>query len=223
MVAEDHSAQGSAQRANRTCPIRESLLVAGIGIVLALIANAVSPRGISLLRDYFPGDTGVRPALTEVNATVKEKIGAQSDTPLAEDATTKRLKDKGLNVVSRTEVYQWFQDPRFSQQLIVFLDARNEDHYRQGHIPDAFLFDHYRSEHYLPTVLPVCQTAETIVIYCNGGDCEDSEFAAFQLRDAGVPVNKLQVYLGGFADWSTNSLPVELGEQSSGNFKPAPP
>ena len=56
---------------------------------------------------------------------------------------------------------------------------------------------------------------------CNGGTCEDSEFAALSLRDAGVPSNKLFVYIGGFAEWVTNGLPVELGPRKSGRLQEA--
>ena len=68
-------------------------------------------------------------------------------------------------------------------------------------------------------VLPVCQKAEQIVVYCNGGDCDDSETAALLLRDVGIPNQKLFVYGGGMAEWITNSLPVETGARNSGNLR----
>jgi rhodanese-related sulfurtransferase len=114
---------------------------------------------------------------------------------------------------------QRFNDPRFKQQRIVFIDARDEDHYREGHIPGAYGLDAYHPEKNLATVLPVCQAAEEIVVYCNGGDCEDSQFAAVTFRDAGIPNPKLFVYAGGMAEWTTNGLPVETGEQNSGTMR----
>lgn len=105
----------------------------------------------------------------------------------------------------------------------MFLDARDEAHYQAGHIPGAHLFDHYRAPNYLPTVLPVCLVAETILVYCNGGDCEDSEFAAVTLREVGVPGDKLGVLVGGFQQWETNGLPVELGVRNSGQLREARP
>ncbi|HWH72296.1 MAG TPA: rhodanese-like domain-containing protein, partial [Candidatus Sulfotelmatobacter sp.] len=58
-----------------------------------------------------------------------------------------------------------------------------------------------------------------IVVYCNGGNCEDSELAATMLRDAGIPKDKLLVYGGGMTEWTTNGLPVELGQRKSGNLR----
>ena len=46
----------------------------------------------------------------------------------------------------------------------------------------------------------MCQAAEQVVVYCTGGECEDSDTAAILLRDAGVPTAKLFVYGGGFAE-----------------------
>lgn len=56
-------------------------------------------------------------------------------------------------------------------------------------------------------------------MYCDGGDCEDSEFAAVTLREIGVPNAKLSIYTGGFTEWSTNGLPFEVGARKSGNLR----
>jgi glucose-6-phosphate-specific signal transduction histidine kinase len=88
---------------------------------------------------------------------------------------------------------------------------------------EAYQLDHYYPERYLPTVLPACQTAQRIVVYCNGGDCEEGEFTALTLRSAGLPAERLGVYFGGMTEWATNGLPVELGARKSGNLRTAKP
>ena len=100
--------------------------------------------------------------------------------------------------------------------MVVFVDARNEEEYQISHIPGAYEFDPYRSGKYYDVVLPVCRKAENIVVYCNGGDCDDSETAALLLRDMGIPNQKLFVYGGGITEWKTNGLPVETGARNSG-------
>jgi rhodanese-related sulfurtransferase len=105
--------------------------------------------------------------------------------------------------------------------LVVFVDARDDQHYQEGHVPGAYQLDHYRPEKYLAPVLLVCQTAHQIVVYCNGGDCEDSEFTAITLRDAGILREKLLIYGGGLTEWLTNGLPVEIGPRNSGNLRNA--
>jgi rhodanese-related sulfurtransferase len=57
------------------------------------------------------------------------------------------------------------------------------------------------------------------VVYCHGGDCDDSESAAILLRDVGIATRKLFIYTGGIPEWTTNGLPVEIGGRNSGNLR----
>ena len=56
-------------------------------------------------------------------------------------------------------------------------------------------------------------------MYCHGGDCEDSEFAAIMLKDNGIAKEKLFVYGGGITEWTDHGLPVEIGSHNSGRLK----
>ncbi len=183
----------------------EAVAIAAIGALVALAANAVSPRGLHLSRDYFPG--GTRPAAVSVSSN-------------APNAVIARLQQRGLQAISKDEVAALFRDPAYQQGQTVFVDARNDTAYQSGHIPGAWQFDHYRAEQFLPTVLPVCLNAQKVVVYCNGGECEDSEFAAITLRDAGVPLEKIHIYAAGIVDWKTQNLPLEHGAKDSGDIKP---
>lgn len=197
--------------------------MAVIGAAFALAANEFSPRGLRLTKNYFPGATR-----SSVSAAIATNLTPRpGDThvgaPSPAEVLATRLEAKGLHLVESHQVAQLFRDPRYEQELIVFVDARDDRHYQEGHIPGAYQFDHYRAENHLATVLPVCQVAEQIVVYCTGGDCEDSEFAAIFLRDVGIPKEKLFVYGGGMTEWTTNGLPVEIGGRKSGNFRHAKP
>jgi len=129
-----------------------------------------------------------------------------------------RLAEKGLTLADSNQVTQLFHDPRYEQELIVFVDARDDQSYKKGHIPGAYQFDYHYFEKYLHTLLPACQAAQQILVYCNGGDCEDSEFAATMLRDAGIPKEKLFVYGGGITEWTNTNLPLEAGVRKSGTL-----
>lgn len=178
----------------------ETLALAALGAVVAFAANGISPRGLKLSRDYFP-TSQVMPA------TASNAVPAQ------------KLRDSGLQVMETDAVSKLFRDPRAQDGRIVFIDARNTRHFEEGHIPGAYEFDHYRPEEYLPTVMPVCQTAEIIVVYCTGGDCEDSQYAAIFLRDSlGLASDKIFVYVGGIHEWGAAGLPVETGAQGSGKI-----
>jgi len=198
----------------------EPLLVALLGLALALAANAISSRGLRLDRNYFPGGEKLTTANPGSNSVATGSNAAPAD-PL--EAVRQRLQKQGLQLVSSNEVVALFRDPRYEPGLVIFVDARDDQHYTAGHIPGAWQFHHYRPENYLPDLLPVCLAAQQIVAYCGGGDCEDSEFAAIMLRDAGVPREKLFVYAGGYNEWAKLGLPVEGGARRSGQLlKPKP-
>jgi len=196
----------------------EALAVAALGLLFALAANALSPRGLRLGRDYFPA---APPMTGQGNAT--GAVATASSSAHTPAAIAARLQQRGLQLVSSNEAAALFRDPRYEQGLIVFIDARDDSHYTAGHIPGAWQFHHYRAEDYLPAVLPVCMSALQVVVYCNGGECEDSEFAAIMLRDAGVPREMLFVFAGGIVEWKAAGLPVETGPRGSGQLLQRPP
>jgi rhodanese-related sulfurtransferase len=185
----------------------EAAIVVIVGLGVSLAANALSKRGLTLSRNYFPEGTN------QVQAAAGP---AETNEPPASAQLSERLRGKGLQELKRSQAEILFHDPRDQDGRIVFVDARDEDHYQEGHIPGAYELDPYHPEKELGTVLPICQAAAEIVIYCTGGDCEDGDTAAILLRDAGVPARKLFVYGGGFTEWEAGHLPVETGARNSG-------
>lgn len=176
------------------------------GLAVSLAANQVSPRRLDLWVNYFPA----------TNAPPDRRAANQAGPVSADEQFIAQIKANGLQVVDQNQALKLFRDPRFEQGIVVFLDARNEDEFKAGHVPGAYVCDHYRPEKYFPSVFPACQMAEQIVVYCSGGECEDSKHAALMLRDAGVAGEKLLIFVGGITNWITSGLAVELGERNSG-------
>jgi rhodanese-related sulfurtransferase len=204
----------------------EAALIVVAGVLLALVANALSPRGLHLSRNYFPGPAGgsagdaaavPAPATPVTNAAATPAGTAPS--PVLE-ATLRRLQQHGLNPILSNDVVALFRDFRYEQGLVMFVDARDDADYAAGHIPRAWQFHHYRRDQFLPTLLPACLNAQQVIVYCTGGTCEDSEFAALTLREAGVPAASLFVYPGGVAEWKSLGLPLETGARGSGQIRP---
>lgn len=189
--------------------------MAVIGGGLALLANQVSPRGLALSRNYFPSGTtsAVRPG--------PKTSAATNNQPSEAGDLSERLRDKGLQEIKRADVEKLFHDPRYQSGEIVFIDARDEDHYQDGHIPGAYELDPYHPENQMGAVMPVCQGARQVVVYCTGGECEDADTAAIILRDAGIPAKRIFVYGGGYNEWHDQHLPLELGARNSGQMAPA--
>lgn len=186
---------------------RLTVLVAVLGLFAALVANFISPRGLSLTRNYFPEKE------TMPTATV----------PAAGAPGPGALSTNGLAVITTAQALELFHDPHYEQALIVFVDARDDQHYMAGHIPGAWQLDRYYPEKHLATVLPACMNATRVVVYCTGGECEDSHYAAQTLQEAGVPTEHLSVYASGMTEWEAKKLPVETGARHSGTLRPNQP
>lgn len=231
----------------------EAVLVAAVGLVFALAANDVSPRGLSLTRNYFPVSlhpvvhgpvpapaapanavpeqmagtnpgvftsnqpsptvpaTPTNPAVATTPAPVSPAPTNGTAAPIAAPpgSVVAEIQSAGFQVATSNLVMAWFGDPGRPAGKIVFVDARNEEEFGKGHIPGAHLFDPYHPDKYFAAVMPPCQTAETVVVYCHGGDCDDSLTAASLLRDVGIPAGKIYVYAGGMAEWEAGRYPLE--------------
>jgi rhodanese-related sulfurtransferase len=202
-------------RTSTSAILLETVLVAAVGAGFAFAVNALAPRGLNLARDYFPRNASPVVSTTQVSQPAAvNPVSTNQDSEAAQ--TDRRIKEKGLQPIDRARTERLFHDPRYQQGLVVFIDARDEEHYADGHIPGAYPLDRYHPEKDLADDLAPCQSAEIIVVYCTGGECEDAEFTALMLRDAGLPNQKLFVYGGGFDDWSANHLPLEQGARNSG-------
>lgn len=195
----------------------EAALVAVVGAAFAFAANRISPRGLALARDYFPTGTNDVVPTAAVVVPVGEPPGTNPAARSFVQLPATPTPGKGWQLIDGRQAVQLLHDSHLKPGAIVFIDARDEEHYLGGHVPGAYEFDPYYPEKYFPAVLPVCQAAEQIVVYCNGGDCDDSKTAALLLRDTGMINQKIFVYGGGITEWTNNHQPVETGARNSGN------
>ena len=94
----------------------------------------------------------------------------------------------------------------------LFLDARRTTVYADGHIPGARSFPIWESD-IADRVKAFYEEGldqnAPIVIYCSGGDCEDSHMLAEKLYMVGF--NNLLVYKDGFPGWQKRGLPAVKG------------
>ena len=191
--------------------------MAAAGAVFAFSANWLAceltkDKGLKLTHDYSERGSNTVPAKIVASLTNSPRQNLEA-----------QLRAEGLHLADSNLVAKLFHDPRVDQDQVVFIDARDNEEYQQGHIPGAYLFNHYHAESYLPTVCPVCQAAQQIVVYCNGGNCDESILAARLLRDLPqIGGEKLFVYAGGITEWTTNGLPVEIGDRRSGKIRQTP-
>ncbi len=207
----------------------EAWLVAVAGLLFAMVANQLAPHGLSLTRNYFP--TGGITNQMEVRAilpaaTNRAPLAIMAPRSISQPLAVPALatpKPAGQQMTFSNQVIAWFGDARRLTQHIVFVDARNEADYLAGHVPGAWLFNPYEPEKYFPSVMPAVQAAEIIVVYCHGGNCDDSVSAATLLKEVGVPGEKIYVYGGGMGEWESLGQPLETGPQNSGQIRKGAP
>ena len=89
---------------------------------------------------------------------------------------------------------------------LLFIDARAEEYYHEGHIPNSICNDDLDSLVY--QVEGLISYNEGFVVYCSDDDCGSSEDLAYLLQEQGF----MNIYLfkGGWKQWTENDLPVDL-------------
>jgi rhodanese-related sulfurtransferase len=89
----------------------------------------------------------------------------------------------------------------------VFLDSRRGEDFAAGHIAGARsipLNDHKQG---LPDGILAYPLDHTLVVYCEGGDCQTSIALAKLIRLKGF--RDIRIFSGGWAEWSAAGLPTE--------------
>lgn len=100
----------------------------------------------------------------------------------------------------------------FQSGAALFVDSRTIEQYAEGHVPGAAGVPLKEASENTalatPEALGVVPT-RTLVVYCNGGDCQTSVLLTRILREAGF--TDIKIYLGGWAEWQAAGFPVEVG------------
>lgn len=102
----------------------------------------------------------------------------------------------------------------FQASHTIFLDARSEFDYKQGHIKGALNLPCEEFDEFYPKVAPRLDKDKTMVAYCDGTECELSLLLTRDLRELGY--QDLKIFFGGWEEWKGAGLPIEKKEDSSG-------
>ena len=95
---------------------------------------------------------------------------------------------------------------RLFSDSVLFIDAREEEYYIEGHIPNSICNDDFDSLVY--QIEDFVTYNNGFVVYCSDDDCGSSEDLAYQLQDQGF--TNIYLFKGGWKQWVENDLPMEI-------------
>jgi rhodanese-related sulfurtransferase len=93
----------------------------------------------------------------------------------------------------------------------LFLDARASADYRAGHIAGALSLPIEEFDDHYPQVQPMLTPDSSIVVYCDGVDCDLSHRLMDRLRELGY--HNVRLVANGWTAWHTAGLLTHTGDQ----------
>ncbi len=163
--------------------LKECLLIVVISCLCGFLFNLFSPRGIALVGQWDMSE-GVISAVTK-------------DNPVAHD-----LEIGDIGVVK--EIYDSGDS--------VFIDARTEKAFEEGHIKGAVSLPIGLYEERLEAFIMKYPPSTHIITYCSGRTCQDShELAQILLQ---FDYEKVNVFIDGYPAWEKSDYPIEAGSEN---------
>jgi rhodanese-related sulfurtransferase len=201
-------------------PPRETAPIAPVPDPVAVVPTTTTVAPAPVTTETQPTATaaittvGLNPAAKtpELPKTTTVSTSHTSPPAITEDDPLKRFlphPDKPYIEIAFADV------KALHDKNVLFLDARRTSVYEQGHIPGARPYSVWESDiddkvrKLFDERGDPSQQAFPIVIYCSGGDCEDSHMLAQKLW--GIQFNNVYVYKDGFPDWQQHGAPVHTG------------
>jgi rhodanese-related sulfurtransferase len=192
--------------------ITDIALLVGIGVVLGAGYNGLGLRGGNDWGVAWKGVPLIETLGDEVQAVEIEALpaGNVSDDPLAPAAVPERaipvIEDFGRPVEIGLKAAKQLHDAGAA----LFIDAREDWEYAEGHIPGAINLPYEQAITDPDRLEKIDQGGKPIVTYCGGGSCEISISVAWELL--GVGKTHIAVYMGGFPEWAEAGYTVEKVE-----------
>lgn len=150
---------------------------------------------------------------TELKAA---QLVASASPPDASNGKPRKFSDlqHSYQEIDFDDVLALVNDPMTAAGLNVLVDARDDDHYSEGRIAGALQCFPHEVDRYVDRIRDAVLNAEKVIVYCSGGDCEDSIFMCRELLNMSVPYENVFLYPGGWKEWVARGGPTEGVEGS---------
>ena len=127
--------------------------------------------------------------------------------PLVERWREKVLNEQltgGLPAVSLEQARE-----AYANGEALFVDARDYDFYKMGHIPGAVSLPVKDFDETFPRLEEQLLAATRVITYCDGASCEMSVELTEKLLFAGL--EQVEIFTGGIQQWKAEGQPIEEG------------
>lgn len=125
-----------------------------------------------------------------------------------------RREYAGIRFITLAETEDLFAQKAQEAEGLLFIDSRGRDDFAAGHIPGALSVPLDRVQRSGKTAPGSTWAgtldfpgAQTLVVYCEGGDCQTSISLAKIIHDKGY--KDIRIFAGGWAEWHAAGLPEE--------------
>lgn len=109
-------------------------------------------------------------------------------------------KKASIHVITLLEAKEYFD-----HHSAVFIDARSEYEFKDGHIQGAISMPLHTLGTSSPLVLSIPRDT-TIIVYCDGSECHSSFEVAEKLLTKGY--SNIKVFFGGWQEWKAAGFPI---------------
>ena len=157
---------------------KEFVILVCIAVIIAFAVNLFSPKGVALVGAWDTSQGVITP------------------------------KPKDDVVVHELEIKKSFIAKRiYDSGGAVFVDARNYEQYREGHIKGAVSLPAYQFEELIDDFENKYPINVSIITYCSGRECDDSHLLAQHLLEKGYA--DVRVFIDGYPGWEEAGFPIE--------------
>ncbi len=215
--------------------LKKIFLLLIVSSIVGIIFNIFNPAGITLIREVktlsFASDSLIIPEiiLDEKQTADTVEITTQLENIENEQTLSEELKDtikqeeteqiNNENEITNNDEDGEHEEEIFNEPKVInleqaftlfnngamFLDARDDFDYNEGHISKAVNIPFYAFEENENKLNNIIKD-DAIVTYCSGTDCDLSVLLGNKLAKMGY--NKVFVFFGGWLDWVEANYPT---------------
>jgi len=212
-------------RRNSKQIVSEIILIVSLSVMVALIYNHFSDKGISIIRKEIK-NTGVpdsalfAPAESKIvtaNARTSDTAAPENIKVIAplhaqalrnQDSMAQLYKNKKGPVYNIITLQQLSR--LLSERRGYLIDARNKDDYQKGHIKGAHNIPALEAEKYFGHFVSVPRDT-LVIIYCNNDECHLAHTLADLLMQ--FEFKKIYIYGRGWDGWIEAKMPVDTAAE----------